>query len=109
MGMKTLVVTVVWVVGIENWFGELVVVYVQTAEKTMMFAEQIFISGFIIHENTREFTKRQRRVRSGGRLGDPHRKVVSHCKGAMVEYTHAPLDISPLSAFGLADQSPPGY
>ena len=55
------------------------------------------------------FTKRQRRVRSGGRLGDLHRKVVSHYKGAMVEYTHAPLDISPLWAFGLADQSPPGY
>ena len=30
----------------------------------------VVVSGFIIHENTREFTKRQRRVRNGGRLGD---------------------------------------
>ena len=44
----------------------------------------IVVSGFIIHENTREFTKRQRRVRSGGRLGDLVEMGVSHCKEAMV-------------------------
>ena len=42
------------------------------------------VSGFIIHENTREFTKRQRRVRSGGRLGNLVGMEVSHCKEAMV-------------------------
>ena len=31
---------------------------------------QSVVSGLITHENTREFTKRQRRVRNGGRLGD---------------------------------------